>query len=109
MNGFQVTFFTEQDRRQGHQTIDHWLMDAAKALDIKGVTTAVGVDGVGRDGKLHSAHFFELADQPIEVTMALSQDQCDALFDRIRKEKVNLFYVKTAVEYGVLGADDADD
>jgi PII-like signaling protein len=109
MNGFQVTFFTQQGRRQGHQPIDQWLMDAAKSLGIKGITTAMGVDGVGRNGKLHSAHFFELADQPIEVTIALSNEQCEALFARIGEERVNLFYVKTAVEYGVLGNDDSGD
>lgn len=108
MNGFQITFFTEQGRRWGHKTVDHWLMDIAKSLGIRGMTTSVGVEGIGRDGKLHSAHFIELADQPIEITMAVTEEQCRSLFARLEHEKANLFYVKTAVEFGVLGNSASD-
>lgn len=104
MQGFQVTFFTEQGRRHGHQQVHHWLMDLMKSLGITGVTTTVGAQGIGRDGRLHSAHFIELADQPVEVTMALSPDQCETLFARLDEEKANIFYVKTPVEFGVIGA-----
>jgi PII-like signaling protein len=103
MKGFQVTFFTEQGRRRGHTPIHEWLKEVGKSLGITGITTAMGVEGIGRDGKLHSAHFIELADQPIEITMAMTEAQCEALFGRLEQEKSNLFYVKTAVEFGVLG------
>jgi hypothetical protein len=33
------------------------------------------VQGIGRDGRLHSAHFIGLSDQPVEVTMALDPQQ----------------------------------
>ncbi len=105
MQGFQVTFFTEQGRRHGHQRVDEWLKDIGKSVGCGGITTATGVDGTGRGGKLHSAHFIELADQPIEITMALTHEQCDALFARLEQDKANIFYVKTPVEFGVVGED----
>ncbi|MBE0546141.1 MAG: DUF190 domain-containing protein [Rubrivivax sp.] len=103
MHGFQVTFFTEEGRHHGRKQVHVWLMEVAKSLGITGITTAVGVQGIGRDGRLHSAHFIELADQPVEVTMALSPQQCDTLFARLEAEKANVFYTKTPVEFGVLG------
>ena len=63
----------------------------------------MGVQGIGRDGRLHSAHFIELSDQPVEVTMAPSPQQCDTLFARLEEEKANMLYVKTPVEFGVVG------
>jgi PII-like signaling protein len=79
-------------------------MDIAKSLDIKGLTTTVGVEGVGRDGRLHSAHFIEMSDQPVEVTMAVTNAQCAALLELLEKNQANIFYVKTAVEFGVVGS-----
>ena len=103
MHGFQVTFFMEENRRHGHKPMHRWLREVAKSLDIKGMTTTVGVEGIGRDGRLHSAHFIELSDQPVEVTMAITEAQCAALFELLEKNQVNIFYVKTAVEFGVAG------
>jgi PII-like signaling protein len=103
MQGFQVTFFTEQGRRHGRQQIQEWLMALGKSLGIKGITTVVGVEGIGRDGKLHSAHFFELAEQPVEVTMIVTQPQAAALFEQLEQEHADLFYVKMPVEFGVVG------
>jgi hypothetical protein len=54
---------------------------------------------------MHSAHFFELTDQPVEVLVAVTTDQCATLFERLKHENVHLFYVKTAVEFGVSGVD----
>ncbi|HEY8906088.1 MAG TPA: DUF190 domain-containing protein [Rhodoferax sp.] len=103
MNGFQVTFFTQQDRRNHGQPLADWLLKAAKGLGIAGGTVIAASEGLGHDKRLHSAHFFELADQPIEVTFALSEDQMKALFALLEREPIRLFYTKTPIEYGVLG------
>ncbi len=103
MNGFQVTFFTEQGRRLGHHPVDKWLIELARSLGVSGITTAAGMEGVGRDGKLHSAHFVELADQPIAITMVVTGDQLEKLFAHLEQEQANLFYVRTEVEFGVVG------
>jgi len=108
MQGFQLTFFTEEGRRHANKPVHAWLLELARSLGITGITTRVGAQGIGRDGRLHSAHFIELADQPVEVTMALSPAQCTALFHRLEAEQANLFYVKTPVEFGVVGETAAD-
>ncbi len=103
MKGFQLTFFTQQDRRQGHTPMAEWLLLEARKLGLSGGTLMGAGEGFGHDGKLHSAHFFELADQPIEVTIAASQADAERLFDRLREEKVNVFYVKAPIEFGMTG------
>jgi hypothetical protein len=45
-----------------------------------------------------------MSDQPVEVTMAVTNAQCAALLELLEKNQANIFYVKTAVEFGVVGS-----
>ena len=103
MQGFQITFFTQQDRKHGHQPLGEWLLQEARKLGVGGGTLTTASEGFGHDRKLHSAHFFELSDQPIEVTLAMSAEEAKRLFGRLRDEGVKVFYVKTPIEFGVTG------
>jgi len=105
MQGFQVTFFTQQDRKHGHQPLGEWLLQEARKLGVGGGTLTAASEGFGHDRKLHSAHFFELSDQPIEVTLAMSAEEAKRLFGCLRDEGVKVFYVKTPIEFGVTGED----
>lgn len=104
MKGYQVTFFTQQDRRHDHKPVAEWLMLTARGLGIRGATIVAASEGFGHDRRIHSAHFFELADQPQEVLMAVTEDELQRLFDVIEREGIHVFYAKTEVEFGVLGA-----
>jgi uncharacterized protein len=105
MNGYQITFFTHQDRRHKGKPMGEWLLGLVGELGLRGASLHSGGESFSRGGRIHSAHFFELSDQPIEVLVAVTSEQSNRLFDRLRAEKVHLFYVKTAVEFGVLGVD----
>jgi hypothetical protein len=58
-------------------------------------------EGFGHGGKIRSVHFFELTEQPIELTMAVTGEEAERLFTRLQDEKVNIFYVKTPIEFGM--------
>jgi PII-like signaling protein len=103
MNGYQVTFFTHQDRRFKGKQIGDWLMHLVQELGLRGASLHAGGESFARGGRVHSAHFFELADQPVEVLIAVTTEEAARLFDRLKAEGVHLFYVKTPVEFGVLG------
>jgi PII-like signaling protein len=103
MNGYQITFFTQQDKRHHGQPIGEWLLMLAREMALPGATLVAGSEGFGYHRRIHSAHFFELADQPQEVQMAVNREDAERLFERLRQEGVHLFYVKTPVEFGVLG------
>lgn len=101
MQGYQLTFFTQQDRQHGHHSLGDWLVQEARRLGIGGATLIGASEGFGHHRKIHSAHFFELADQPLEVTMAVSAEEAERIFARLREERIDLFYVMTTAEFGM--------
>lgn len=103
MQGFQLTFFTQQDRNHRGRSLAKWLLEEARNLEIGGATLIPAAEGFGHDRKLRSVNFFELTDQPLEVTMAVSEADAERLFARLKEEGVNIFYVKTPIEFGMSG------
>lgn len=103
MQGYQLTFFTQQDRRHGNLPLAEWLIQETRKLGIAGATMIAATEGFGHDQKLHSAHFFDLADQPIQIIMAINQEDVDRLFDKLREERINIFYIKAPIEFGMTG------
>jgi PII-like signaling protein len=106
MKGYQITFFTQQDRKHKSRALGEWLIQLAKELGLRGATLVNATEGFGHSGKIHSAHFFELADQPQAVIMTATEEQAATLFARLGIEEAGLFYVKAAVEFGVVGGED---
>lgn len=103
MQGFQLTFFTQQDRRHGTHTLAEWLVQEARRQGIGGATMIAASESFGRDRKIHAARFFELGAQPVEITMAVSEQESAQLFKRLIDEKIEIFYVKVPIEYGTTG------
>ena len=103
MKGYQISFLAEQNRRIEHKQAMEWLLHLAKELGISGCTTFSGVESFGADDRRHSARFFELADQPMEMVMAVTEEQAERLFERIEAMDTKIFYIKTPIEYGQLG------
>ena len=103
MNGFQIKFYTQQDRKHHGKPVGEWLIELAKELRLLRATLRTAVEGVGPSGQIHSAHFFELADQPVEVETIVTPEEAEQLFKRLGAEGIKLFYVKTAVEFGTVG------
>ena len=106
MNGYQITFFTHQDARHKGKQVAEWLVQLSKEMGLHGATLLAAGEGFGKGRRIHSAHFFELTDQPVEVMMAVTHAEADRLFERLRAEDVHLFYVKSPVEFGKLGEPD---
>lgn len=107
MTGYQLTFFTQQNRTHNHRPLHQWLLELVQSMDIRGATVLTAQEGIGAHRRLHSARFFELADQPVEVTMAVSESECDALMNRLRAEPdLHVFYAKTPIEFGTIGGEE---
>lgn len=105
MQGYQITFFTQQSRTHGLLSITEWLVKEARALGMTGATITAAQGGYGRGGRYYSSHFFELGEQPMEVTMAASAEHADYLFARIKEENLRIFYVKVPAEFGIAGTE----
>lgn len=108
MEGYQLTFFTQQDRYHHRQPLHQWLLKLVQTMEIRGATLLAAQEGLGSHHRIHSARFFDLADQPIEITMVVSAQECDALMQRLREESgLHLFYCKSRVEFGTIGQADS--
>lgn len=107
MNGYQVTFFTQQNRLHHGKPISEWLIHLAKELGFRGATVIPASEGIDHHHNIHSARFFDMADQPLSVVMVLTPEETESLFRRLRAEEgifgIQLFYVKVAVEFGSIG------
>jgi len=104
MKGYQLTFFTQQNHTHKHHPLHQWLLDLVKSMEIRGATVFIAQEGMDAHHRLHSARFFELADQPVEVTMAVSEPECDAIMKRLHAEPdLHIFYAKTPIEFGTIG------
>lgn len=103
MNGYQITFFTQQDRMHGQIPLAQWLIDKARKIGIRGATLDGSIQGLGHDGMLHEINMFDFSDQPVQVTMVLSDEEVKNLFFQLNKENVKVFYMKIPAEFGTLG------
>lgn len=106
VNGFQLTFFTQQDHRHGGKCVAEWLVEQARSMGIGGATLIAGNEGFGHHGRLHKVHLLNFHDQPLEVIMAVTADEAERLFSKLKEEQVRVFYSKTPVEFGTVGGDE---
>lgn len=107
MQGYQLSFFTQQDHSHDGLPLAEWIVQQARRMDIRGATLFAASEGYGRHRRLHSVHFFDLADQPEEVTLVVSADEAERLLAALAAAGVKVFYVKTPVEFGVLGEEES--
>ena len=103
MQGYLIAFFTQADRRHRGHPIAEWLLTLAKEHKLPGATQLAAVQGFGHTGHLHSAHFFELTDEPQQIVIIATPEQADQLLACIAAEGEKIFYMKTPVDYGITG------
>lgn len=49
MKGYEITFFTQQDRLHGLKQISEWLLLTARNLGPRGATIVTGSEGCGHN------------------------------------------------------------
>jgi PII-like signaling protein len=103
VTGYELTFFTLQERRHHGKPLAHWLVEEARALGIGGATLVTASEGFGHHGRIHAMHLFNLSEQPQEVIMAVTEDEANRLFDRLDEEGIRVFYSRIPVEFGTTG------
>ena len=103
MQGYQVNFYTLQNRKHQEQSVSEWLVDKAQMIGIRGATVIHGDEGFGSDGRLHATRFFEQAEQPIIVIMVVTATEADAILNLVKEAGLKMFYTKIPVEFGVMG------
>ena len=103
MKGTLLRFYVHENRRHRHLLLYEWLLEQAKQMGIHGGSAFRAIAGFGRHGVLHEERFFELAgDLTVEIDFAVSDDEAQRLIERLRAERISIFYVRTPMEYGTV-------
>lgn len=103
MNGTLLRFYVHESRKHRRVLFYEWLLQQARTLGIQGGSAYRAIAAFGRHGVMHEEHFFELAgDLTVQVDFAVSDDDAQRLLDRVRSEGVGVFYIRMAIEFGVL-------
>lgn len=100
VTGYELTFFTLQDRDHQGKPLANWLVEEARAMGIGGATLVAANEGFGRHKRIHAMRLFNLSEQPHEVIMAVTEDEANRFFERLGEEGIKVFYCKTPVEFG---------
>ncbi|MGC9561284.1 DUF190 domain-containing protein [Brachymonas sp. M4Q-1] len=99
--GYQLQFYTTASRMHHGTPVARWLMELARELGAPGATLLAGAEGFGHDDRMHASHFFELADEPQIVSMALPADRAETLLQRIGQEGLHVFYTRAAIAWAM--------
>ena len=103
MQSVYLKFYVTEKQRHDGALLYEWLLEEAKKLGLPGGSAFRAIAGFGRHGRLHEESFFELAGElPVQVEFVLNDTLADKLLGALRAHKLNLFYVRYAVESGVL-------
>ena len=105
MQGIYLKFYVQEKHRHHGILAYEWLLEQARTHGIHGGSAFRAIAGFGKHGKMHEETFFELAGElSVAVEFVLSPTDADKLIAAIRDEKLNLHYVRFAVESGATGS-----
>ena len=97
-------YVSEKQHHQG-ELLYEWLLRLAQRLELPGGSAFRSIAGYGKHRHLHEETFFELAGElAVAVEFILDAQSADRLFSAVVTEKLQLHYVRYAVDSGVTGA-----
>jgi len=103
MQSVYLKFYLTEKQHHDGALLYEWLLEEAKKLGVPGGSAFRAIAGFGRHGRMHEETFFELAGElPVQVEFVLDAVLADKLLGALRTHKLNLFYVRYAVEAGGL-------
>jgi PII-like signaling protein len=106
--GVRLQFYFPEGARHHHHLLHEWLLQAARDCGIKGGSVFRAIAGYGRHGKMHYGHFFEDAGRlPVEVRLITTPDLAERLIATLQAERVQVFFVRSDVEFGWIPDDPA--
>lgn len=98
-----LSFYASEKQHHAGMPLHEWLLKEAQALGIPGGSAFRAIAGYGRHGRMHEETFFELAGElAVKVEFILADEQAEQLLERLRADKLNLFYARFAVQTGTI-------
>ena len=101
MNTVCLKLYVSEKQRHDGKLLYEWLLEEARKMGAPGGFSFRAMAGFGRHGRMHEETFFELAgEMPVQVEFVLDAALADKFIAALRPYKLNLFYVRYAVESG---------
>lgn len=99
----QLTFFVSAKQHHDGKLFYEWLLEEARELGAHGGSAFHAIAGFGRHGRLHEETFFELAGElAVQVVFVMDDEMTEQMLSRVHKQGMDVFYVKHAVNAGVV-------
>jgi len=109
MDGEFLKFYVHEGHRHHGKLVWEWLLEQANSLGIRGGSAFRAMAGFGRHHLLHEARFFELAGTlTVEVEFIVTAREAEQLLERVRSEKIRVFYAHIPARFGVINPDVQD-
>lgn len=103
MKGFLLSLHMYEFQKHHGIVLYEWLLEFAQKNGIEGGSAYRAVAGYGRHKILHEEHFFELASNvPFQVNFISEKEKIQLFLEKLKDENIQLFYVISEVEYGVM-------
>ena len=105
MQGVVLRFYVSERQHHHSELMHEWLLRLGQQLELPGGSAFRAIAGFGKHGHMHEETFFELAGElAVAVEFILDAQQADKLLAAIAAEKLQLHYVRYAVETVTTGA-----
>jgi len=103
MKNVYLKLYVAEKQRHNGILLYEWLLEEAKKMGAPGGSAFRSIAGFGRHGRMHEETFFELAGElPVQVEFVLDEVMADKFMNGLHDHKLNLFFVRYAVEAGVI-------
>lgn len=104
MQSVALKFYVSEKQHHHNELMHEWLLRLAQRLEIPGGSAFRAIAGYGKHGRMREETFFELAGNlAVAVEFILDMKDADRLLAAIAAEKLQLHYVRYAVESGTTG------
>ena len=98
-----LSFYASEKQHHAGMPLHEWLLEEAKSLGIPGGSVFRAIAGFCRHGRMHEETFFELAGElSVKVEFILDEPLAEQLLDRLRAQKLNVFYVRFSAQTGTI-------
>lgn len=105
MKGLELIFMAPRSRRHTGMPVLDAVAKLARSHGIERMTRRMDSEGTGADDHSHSAHFFELTDEPEELMFVLDSGKADTLVRAVEEQDMYVFCLRRSIDYWQFGED----
>lgn len=105
MQNVVLRFYVSEKQHHQGELMHEWLLRLAQQLELPGGSAFRAIAGYGKHGRMREETFFELAGElAVAVEFIIDTQSADRLIAAVAAEKLQLHYIRYAVEMGTTGA-----